>query len=365
MDEETMSIKNLVSAIFVVAVLHSSSVASDLQVSPNGPEFNSIQDAVNAAVSGDVIHVAPGVYVEQVVIHGKDISILGESGAVLRSPAALAPSDSSRKAVLLVKNAEVSIDGLEVDGNGGGSSNYNFVGIYYLNSGGIVSNCLVRRVRHTPLNGVQGGLAIYARQEMLGPRSLSIINNFVTDFQKNGITTSNVTTAASALRVNVSGNQVQGAGATSVIAQNGIQVYNCLAEIKRNTVSGVEYTGPLWSASGLLIWAAPALVEGNTIVDSQASIYMYEAVGAHLVNNDISRSANNPNYLWGVIFDGGSNNKATNNKISDLDSGIYLYETISAKITANRFIRLRDTTLPAVVIDSSSQIKVRASKEVN
>jgi hypothetical protein len=51
--------------------------AATLNVGPNGP-FTTIQAAVNAAATGDTISVAPGRYVENVVIKGKGVTVVGE-----------------------------------------------------------------------------------------------------------------------------------------------------------------------------------------------------------------------------------------------------------------------------------------------
>src|SRR5262249_45122298 len=49
-----------------------------LLVGPNGPF--TIQAAVNAASSGDTIHIAAGTYTEQVVINGKDLTLIADDG---------------------------------------------------------------------------------------------------------------------------------------------------------------------------------------------------------------------------------------------------------------------------------------------
>jgi len=64
--------------------------ASDLYVDQSNPAcpgtgtaadpFCNIQDAVAASTHGDVIHVAPGTYTENVIVNGRDISIISTAG---------------------------------------------------------------------------------------------------------------------------------------------------------------------------------------------------------------------------------------------------------------------------------------------
>src|SRR5215475_2057941 len=48
-------------------------------------DYPTIQAAVDAAASGDEIRIAAGTYTEQVMITSKNLSLVGESGAVLQA----------------------------------------------------------------------------------------------------------------------------------------------------------------------------------------------------------------------------------------------------------------------------------------
>src|SRR2546422_7749486 len=64
---------------------------------------DSIQGAVDAAASGDTIHIAAGVYQEQVVVVDKDLNLVGEVGAILKAPLAMITTltpVTTRRAVL-------------------------------------------------------------------------------------------------------------------------------------------------------------------------------------------------------------------------------------------------------------------------
>src|SRR5687767_5023129 len=88
-----MKIKQLVMLALILIVMtglgNSVAYASSLCVHPAGAGrcFTSIQAAVDAANSGDQIIIRAGKYVEQVTISGKNLTLVGRSGAVVQAPA--------------------------------------------------------------------------------------------------------------------------------------------------------------------------------------------------------------------------------------------------------------------------------------
>lgn len=129
-------------------------------------DYATIQQAVDAANSGDVVAVSAGTYVEQVSITGKDIQIVGAEGAIIEAPTTMNISVTIGSgiyyAIVYVKNANVAVRGFKVDGKGLGNSHYRFVGLLYYHAGGRIDDCEVVDVRNTPFSGAQHGLAIYA-----------------------------------------------------------------------------------------------------------------------------------------------------------------------------------------------------------
>ena len=136
----------------------------------------------------------------------------------------------------------------------------------------------VHQIGEQPFNGTQHGRAIL----YINGASGTISSNKVYDFQKNGIEVRGVTADASAPSADMTSativnNVVTGQGHIDYIAQNGIVVLgNASATVKRNTVSGLWYTGPADAyATGLLnvdVDASRITVSGNTIVDAQVAI---------------------------------------------------------------------------------------------
>jgi Pectinesterase len=130
-----------------------------LNVGPGG--FTTIEGAVNAAANGDTIEIAAGTYREQVTINGKDLTVHGAGdgvgGTIIESPDAASlvvnatDSNAARPnkfaVVAVIGDANVTIDGLAVDGREQGFQNradYDFVGVYVLNSDAVSSGTFAR-----------------------------------------------------------------------------------------------------------------------------------------------------------------------------------------------------------------------------
>jgi len=174
-----------------------------------------------------------------------------------------------REAFRVLNATGVVIDDVVVDGRGLGSSvGYN--GIYFGDAGGTVQNSTVTGVRGplqpdgTP-SGAQIGRAIHADNNDGSPRTIEVLNNTITDFQKTG-----VDLRGDGLTVDVSGNTITGSGfLTSGIAQNGVSlVFGPTGTVSNNTITelGNDFfsTG---SATGILLFDSGDGVEvtGNTI----------------------------------------------------------------------------------------------------
>src|SRR5687768_3659572 len=125
--EFTMKVKQFVLLAVILFVMvglgNNVAYASSLCVHPTGAGqcYTSIQTAVDAANSGDRIIIRAGKYVEQVTISGKDLTLLGRSGAVIQAPAEMEDTLSPvfgfpGRPVILVTDAEVTVRDLTVDG---------------------------------------------------------------------------------------------------------------------------------------------------------------------------------------------------------------------------------------------------------
>ena len=135
------------------------------------------------------------------------------------------------------------------------------------------------------------------------------------------------------LTVNVEGNTVQGAGDTTVTAQNGIEVgYGANGVIDGNTVNGIAYTGSLnWAQ--LASWSAPAAsptISNNTVTNSQMAIDVDTT--ATITGNTITGEDGND---WGIVAY--ANETITNNTISDVGGAIFIMagDSTTSTITGN------------------------------
>lgn len=249
-----------------------SGTASVVQVENDGAQ---IQDGVDVAASGATVNVAAGNFVEEISIN-KDLSLLGSGKGVTNiiSPDLLTNefvTSQPNKPIILVENADnVFIDGVTVDGAGKGNDNYRFIGIAYVNAGGEISNSQVINITDTPFSGRQHGNAIYAYADDGNDHVLNTTDNMISNFQKNAITY-----VGEGLSGTISGNMIEGMGATAVTAQNGIQMsYGATGVISGNTISDISYTGANWSASDILIFDAGSGVQvlDNTIFGTGADV---------------------------------------------------------------------------------------------
>src|ERR1700722_1219111 len=276
-------------ALIVLAALSkqafaSSSATVGLCAGP-GTHYTTIQAAVNAP-GVTTVEVCPGTYPEQVTITAnltlKGIASGTSDAAVVVVPAGGLVTNgvvdifgAPTAAQILVQNATVTISHITVDGANDGLTDCSIdaIGIYYQNSSGTITDNAVRNVLlPTGLQGCQDGLAINVEANS-GTPAVTISNNSVRNYDKNGITASGPGTAGVGPVVAVRSNTVIGLGATTVTAQNGIQVgLGATGSITSNYVADNIYTNPpncspsCTGASGILVYASAGVtVSSNTV----------------------------------------------------------------------------------------------------
>ena len=275
--------------------------------------LSTIGEAVGQAGEGDTIFVSPGLYEEQVVITTDDLALLGSgcgsdpgSASIIKSPVNLTYSFSTGSndnyPIVGIDGATgVRIQDFSIDGAGRGNSNYRFVGIGFWNGDGEVDRCCLTGVRDEPFSGAQHGVGIYAYNDgTKGTYDIAVTNTTVDDFQKTAMALS-----GAGLIVTVDSCAVTGAGPTSVTAQNGVQIgYDATGAVTDCQISGIDYTGTGWSASGIMFYypSAGAVLTGNDVHDCQGALNAYFADGLTMSGNDWTD--NEFVYVWGG--DGGS-----------------------------------------------------------
>jgi hypothetical protein len=265
-------------------------------VSNDTTSYMGIQTAIDAASGGDTIEVRDGTYEESLYID-KGITLIGDStSAVVAAPTAVPTcftTSSAKHPVICIENTTGAvINTLTIDGLGHGNSNYQFVGVAFHNAGGMLQNSVITGIRDTPFSGAQHGVAIYSYNDDTVSRTISVWDNTVVDFQKNAMALN--ADSDTPMVIDVRGNTVTGAGATTVTAQNGIQAWGTQVTgfIDGNAISGIAYDNTnnttKWVASSVLLYYTQDVdVTNNVIFGGHVGIYNLGSAG-DLSNNNIT-----------------------------------------------------------------------------
>jgi hypothetical protein len=325
--------------------------------SPNKP---TIQQAVNASASGDIVLVCPGTYPEQVTIN-KNLTLSGlvvgtagqvvitpPSGGVVTNTSDLFPGyPHTVAAQVLVQNAhEVLLNNITVDGAGNGISTCvtDIRGIYYQNASGVIANVATRnQVAGYPsfaLDGCQTGQGIFVQSGYGSstPQCVDILNSSVHTFAKNGITVD-----GSPLTFLLQKNEIVGQGPTTGAGENGIQISDGATGSVLNNTTVDEIWAPDTSsqpynaASGILIYASENVEVGfNTVGSAQYGIVTDSDPGSPSPQDPkgVADHTNiHDNTVLGTqIFDGidvcsNSNTVFNNTVFSSTEAGIHLDST--------------------------------------
>jgi parallel beta-helix repeat protein len=292
--------------------------------------YTSIQAAVNAAKSGDLIRVCAGTYREQVVID-KSLGLEADNGVIVIPSDVVAnatgpSSGDTIAAIIVVENAEnVELEGLIVDGSNNGltACGPRLIGILYQDASGSIEHNAVRHVRlSSNLPGCQSGNAIEVESSSSGQSIVSIADNSVDGYQKNGITANEPGS-----NVSITENAVSGLGPTTGAAQNGIQIgFGAQGRITNNAVADNVYS-PCESvaacpanATGILIYQSNGVrVERNTVASSQVGIFIAANNGT-IAGNTVFHSV----VLDGIALVGNGNSVSTNDISSSDDAAVYI-----------------------------------------
>ena len=292
--------------------------------------YTSIQAAVNAAKSGDIIRVCAGTYHEQVVI-GKSLSLEADNGVIVIPSDVVANAAGLSSAepiatIVLVKNADnVSLQGFIVDGSANGltACGPTLIGILYQDASGSIAHNAVRNVRlANDLTGCQSGLAIDVESSSSGQSSVTIADNSVDGYQKNGITADEPGT-----EVVVTNNAVTGLGPTTGAAQNGIQIgFGAQGRVTNNVVADNIYspcesaTNCPSNATGILIYQSDGVrVERNTVGSNQVGIFV-AANNGNIAGNTVFHSV----ALDGIALVGNGNSVSSNDISTSDDAAVYI-----------------------------------------
>ena len=287
-------------------VLEDRWVPATLSVGP-GHTYLHIQDAVDAAHSGDKIKVYSGTYTEQVKITKSNLTLTTTGpDAAIQAPASLTGS----MAIIDVIGAKhVTIDDFNLVGNS--STQY---GIKVENgASATITNNSIKNITGS------GGAGIVVGKSIEGTfGSAVIVNNVVQNYTKAGIVIDNVGSTGA-----VFNNCVVGQGASASIVQYGIQVsFGANADVECNDVSGNSLQSGADSAGILVIQSGTCTeIEGNYAHNNEFGVFIVSSSSVEISGN---WSANNSND--GIQLLGASCNTVTwNVVVSNAGDGISIY----------------------------------------
>jgi len=178
-----------------------------ITVGPTG-DYATIQAAVAAAnVSGDVIHVAPGTYVEagQIVL-AKNVAIIGDA---LSKPVVMTDSDTgsggdARAWWLVQPGYTVTLENLVLDGTG-----YLVYQGIRAHGGGVMNNCDMKNILYNESGPSYSGVAIV----FFGTQNWTVTNNTFENIGRIGIFGYGAGITGSTINGNTyTGNKVTAAG---------------------------------------------------------------------------------------------------------------------------------------------------------
>jgi len=258
--------------------------------------FATIQEGVDAA--GVACEVAPGTYVEQVIIN-KDIALHGQPGATIESPGSqtyrIAESGAIFDPIVFVyggtlvgdlvsgpETVDADVTGFEIDGQNRASGGSRFVGILYRNASGEISGNTIHNMFDSDGEGdgpQTFGILVY------GDSNVQIIGNAISDFSRGGIGIMGDAGPAPDPVALVEGNVVTGNGLeaqTGWSAENGIQIgYGATGEIVGNTVTDCRVNNPYWAATAIMVVDThDVVVADNYVGNSDIGIGIVDFPGA-------------------------------------------------------------------------------------
>ena len=238
-------------------------LSSTLQVGPTAT-FHTIQSAVNAAHNGNRIVVAPGTYVEQVVVPStlSNLTISSQNGpssTIIQAPATLTGSN----AIITDLGNGLEVSGFTIEGPATGIS----AGVLVngANNAEIENNVIIH-VHDVPTSGNQSGYGI----EVMGGGNASISGDSISDYQKNGIQITGASSSASIWNVTVTGD-----GPTAVIVQNGIVFSNGAGGTVSNSVVSKNQTLLAAESGGILAFnSGQVFIFNNLVFNNDGNIIL-------------------------------------------------------------------------------------------
>ena len=344
--------KKLISVATALALLLAMAVTTPVAAASTDIHVysgDSIQAAVDSAISGNVIIVHAGDYHQSVVFGPEDsgITLKGEEGAILNGAGPADPGTTlTHRGITISTGANsVIVMGLEIvnftqDNGGGIFSSGSEITI----DGNTISNCFAGiilvtgssgdKILNNDISGITTADGIYLGGSLSNPSTGNLINNNrVSGSGDAGISLHR------AQNNEVSNNEISGSFHVAGLAL----YYSSTNEVIENEVTGTaDYGIFVWSSDGNLIKENKVsggnsgirlyLANDNEVIENEATgialfgIYIWSSDGNLIKENKVSNSG-----VVGIALDDSHENEVIENEVtgSTLDYGIALYRTSS------------------------------------
>jgi parallel beta-helix repeat protein len=343
--------------------------------------------ALTQAPPGAIIALAAGTYTAPIAVsNAQTVTISGKartgtSATIIDPATTVADTDGVDGGtpqpigalVDVTGGATVDLKNLTIEGSSAsptfdptGCAN-NFVGVYYHDASGTVSNVTIDGVQlSTTLFGCQDGLAAYVAtdQPVTTASAVTFSNVSTTNYDKNGFTCNFLGTTC-----NVTNSVARGIGPTAAIAQNGIQLaYGAAGSITGSRATANSYTLGTANnqATGILVYDTGATtVTGNTLSANDVNLFAGADSGSvsgnwNISGNTVNGATNNAGngrgngYGDGIQIQGVTATNPTtvaNNVVQgSYEYGIGLYGAVGATVSTNTTNRNYD----GIYVDSAS-----------
>ena len=252
--------------------------------------FATIQDGIDAVGPGGTVHVADGIYNEQLTIN-KSIDLVGQPGAKI-----VAPNNAIRNTYKIQESSHtfdpvifayggtysagnntvwgneiicVNISGFEIDGNNDGVGDV-YAGILLRNVEGRIYNNYVHNMH------VSSGNPQTFCIEGYGNSNVRVDNNTVMNYTRGGIVFNGDLGSLPDPYTIVENNTVVGNGISDGggWAENGIQIgWGASGIVQYNDVSANGWPGGNWAGTGIIIpGTANVIVRNNDVHDNEVGI---------------------------------------------------------------------------------------------
>lgn len=274
-------------------------VCHTAEIEGTGEFFYNIQDAVNAASSTIILY--PGTYAPFTVSGKSGLTIVANGAVVVQGSQSVATHYAYRDAVIFVTGSrDITLDGLDIEGQGLGTTNPKSYAVIYESSSGTIKDCVVSPNTIGNMNGV--GIAAWDYSDLvIDPciiKNFGRIGVFFYDGCTGGVYDSTIEGQIynDENLVNY-GIEIEAYNAPCNIEIIGNKIYNC----------DNLHPSPSWSSAGVVIdgWLAYYLTPSSTVTMICNNIYN-NYYGIEVVANPYSWAHYNNIYnnrVYGVIED--------------------------------------------------------------